>query len=159
MLEASEASALSSPLLPHLPTKEEALAAGFPYAYRWRIEATGRSDQTVVRMVADRGAHMMQLMASNGTVPCIFPQSRKFLEGSRTLPLVRVSQPRLKDNMSMCVYKSLYEHSNIQNILLHIFIFTCPTPFFFTVVCNCVTQTVFSRLQWEGLDSRPSHWS
>lgn len=29
MLEASEASALSSPLLPYLPTKEEALAAGF----------------------------------------------------------------------------------------------------------------------------------
>lgn len=137
MLETSKASVISSPLLPHLPTKEEALAAGSPYAYRWQFGAIGRSDQTVVRVVADGGAHMMQLMASNGTVPGIFPQSRKFLEGSRTLPLVHISQPKLKERTSMCVYKSLYKHSNIQNILLHIFISTCPTSLFFTVVCNC----------------------
>lgn len=44
----------------------------------------------------------------------------------------------------MCVCKSLYEHTNVQNILSHIFIPTHPTALFFkyTIVCNHVKQIV-----------------
>lgn len=114
MLEASEASALSSPLLPHLPTKQEALATGFPYAYSWHFGATGRSDKTGQSGGRLRCSHdatygfkwdSVWHFSSEQKAPGGF--QNPFL--SSCLP----TQIERMYNMSTCVYKSLYEQSNI----------------------------------------------